>query len=88
MSDVTRGVDYLLGLGVASVRVALLRVLPGTVFWETHREVGLHFPETLPYYIDHTDWIGRDEIERFFGGHNHRVFSPGTKVRGHDHARI
>ena len=74
INDVQRGVDYLKNLGVDNVRVALLRILPGTELWQTYDRLGIGFSEKVPYYLESTQHISQEEIHDFFGGANHRVF--------------
>lgn len=73
ISDVQRGIDYLKNLGVDNVRVALLRILPGTELWQTYATLGIRFSAKVPYYLESTQLISQKEIHDFFGGANHRV---------------
>ncbi|MEE8573982.1 MAG: B12-binding domain-containing radical SAM protein [Thermodesulfobacteriota bacterium] len=74
ISDVENGVEYLKGLGVDDVRVALLRILPGTKLWSDYEEMKIEFDRSHPYFITSTDKISSDEIKDFLLGANHRVF--------------
>ncbi|MBI4665501.1 MAG: B12-binding domain-containing radical SAM protein [Nitrospinae bacterium] len=74
MDDVWRGVEYLQNLPVDDIRVALLRVLPGTGLWENQRLLGLEFDNSAPYYLRRSARINPGQINAFFDGGNHRVY--------------
>jgi radical SAM superfamily enzyme YgiQ (UPF0313 family) len=74
IEDIWQAVKFLRGFNIKSIRVALLRVLPGTDLWNKYKHLNLGFDEKSPYFIKHSDKISEAEIWGFFKGENHRVF--------------
>ena len=74
IENIWEGIEFIQRFDIRSIRVALLRVLPGTDLWKRYHNFKLEFDEQVPYFIKCTDKISEKEIYDFFKGENHRVF--------------
>lgn len=62
--DVLEGMSFLVSLDPGKIQCSTLRVLPGTEFWASAADLGLHFDGRAPHEVIRTPDIGFADLRR------------------------